>query len=332
MEKGANKVSSDAEKYISKKIEKLINEGYDRDQAAAIAYSKARKKGYDVPDKSSSLSLSHVVKEDGGYFVTNEDKTKKLNKKPKTKEEATKMLQAIEINKHKSSLDDHTQADPGAGFVSTNKGYMAPEDIVDDVTYSSYAHNRDLGIQPEGWKRMINHGARDPFVINKNNAAVDAMEKRYLREQNSSMASLKTRAADISDEIPPMSWTEKESKLPKPEGAGSSLPPDKDLQNKPADQESGNVLYDSNKDKGPQYQVTMDPGDSSIKIKYIDSEAKDALENALNNNVPEFNKSMTPVPQQQQPGQPQPEAAPPPAGVTQPNQQSFNNQNVPVSF
>jgi SOS response regulatory protein OraA/RecX len=29
---------------ISNKIEKLINEGYDRDQAVAIAYNKSRKR------------------------------------------------------------------------------------------------------------------------------------------------------------------------------------------------------------------------------------------------------------------------------------------------
>jgi hypothetical protein len=328
----ANKVSDDAEGYISKKIKKLRDEGYAEDQAVAIAYEKARKKGYSVPDKSSSLNVAHVVKEDGGYFVTNKDKTKKLNKEPKTKEEATKMLQAIGINKHKGSLDDSTNTNPGQGFIPTSEGYQTPNDIVDNLMYSSYAYNRSLGITPAGWLRMVNHGVKDPAVIKKNTDTVNAMEKRYLHTLNSSTASLRIQSADISDEIPPMGWSEKNSKLPKPDGAGAALPPDKDLQNKPADAESGNVLYDSNKDKGPQYQVTMDPGDSSIKIKYIDSEAKDALENALNNNVPEFNKSMTPAPAQQQPGQPQPAAAPPPAGGQQNSQPSFNNQNIPVSF
>jgi hypothetical protein len=333
MEKGANKVSNEAEKYISKKIEKLINEGYDRDQAAAIAYSKARKKGYDVPEKSSSLSISHVVKEDGGYFVTNEDKTKKLNKKPKTKEEATKMLQAIEINKHKGSLKNADFSVPEHKEQRFESGEIYPADmpvgspawvrhVIENIDYKK---QDNVTIYNELYRKAGELG------VHANISDVERWYNAYLNSEHFKRSSKSKIAADISDEIPPMGWTEKDSKLPKPDGAGSALPPDKDLQNKPADQESGNVLYDSNKDKGPQYQVTMDPGDSSIKIKYIDSEAKDALENALNNNVPEFNKSMTPAPQQQPPGQPQPAAAPPPTGGQQ-NSQSFNNQNVPVSF
>ncbi len=45
------KESKEAQEYISEKIKKLRHEGYKPDQAAAIAYSYARRKGFDVPEK-----------------------------------------------------------------------------------------------------------------------------------------------------------------------------------------------------------------------------------------------------------------------------------------
>lgn len=48
-EKTENKLSADAQDWISKKISKLDKEGYPQKQAIAIAYSMARKAGYDVP-------------------------------------------------------------------------------------------------------------------------------------------------------------------------------------------------------------------------------------------------------------------------------------------
>ena len=66
--------SDEAQKWISRKIRKLINEGKERDQAAAIAYSMARDKGYDVPEKKSSLlveagmdELFQVIKLEEGF-------------------------------------------------------------------------------------------------------------------------------------------------------------------------------------------------------------------------------------------------------------------------
>lgn len=48
------KVSDEAQDWISRKIKKLVNEGKDQDQAVAIAYSMARDKGYDVPEKKGA--------------------------------------------------------------------------------------------------------------------------------------------------------------------------------------------------------------------------------------------------------------------------------------
>ena len=77
---------------------------------------------------------------------------------------------------------------PSGGFVPTNQGMQTPEDLVDDLTYSSYATNRDLGISSDGWKRMMNYGLNDVDVIQRNNAKVDAMERRYIRENTQNMS------------------------------------------------------------------------------------------------------------------------------------------------
>lgn len=45
----------EANAWISAKIKKLIEEGKSKEQAAAIAYSMAREKGYDVPEKKADL-------------------------------------------------------------------------------------------------------------------------------------------------------------------------------------------------------------------------------------------------------------------------------------
>jgi hypothetical protein len=53
LEKLDEKLSKDARDFISHKISKLHDEGYKGDQAVAIAYSYARKAGYDVPKNES---------------------------------------------------------------------------------------------------------------------------------------------------------------------------------------------------------------------------------------------------------------------------------------
>jgi uncharacterized protein YdaT len=45
------KLSKKAQSFISRKIKKLIDEGYSQKQAVAIAYSYARKRGFRVPKK-----------------------------------------------------------------------------------------------------------------------------------------------------------------------------------------------------------------------------------------------------------------------------------------
>lgn len=77
---------------------------------------------------------------------------------------------------------------PSGGFLPTNKGMHTPEDLVDELSYSSYAYNRELGISSDGWKKMMNYGINDVDAIQQNNAKVDAMERRYIRENTQNMS------------------------------------------------------------------------------------------------------------------------------------------------
>jgi hypothetical protein len=85
-------------------------------------------------------------------------------------------------------------------------------------------------------------------------------------------------AADISDSVKPMSWTNDESKSNTPSGAGQPMAPNQNLQN----DNKNNVLYDSNQDEGPQFQTTIDPKQKSVTVKFLDSPEKDALNEAVN--------------------------------------------------
>lgn len=133
-------------------------------------------------------------------------------------------------------------------------------------------------------------------------------------------------AADISDDLPPMGLENKDSG--NPEGAKAPLPPNQNLQNNQPTQsqapDKGNVLYDSQNDKGPQFQTVVNPKDKSVTVKFLDSPEEDALNQALG--MP--------------PGGATPGAAPgapkPPGGGAAPlvggPQGEMKNQEVPVQF
>lgn len=61
--------SSDLQECVSKKIPILIDEGYEQDQAAAIAYSMCRKKQCPVVASRRIKSTSEVIMRDGGALV-----------------------------------------------------------------------------------------------------------------------------------------------------------------------------------------------------------------------------------------------------------------------
>ena len=56
--------TEEAQKWISDKIALLRGEGKDAEQAAAIAYSMAREKGYDVPEKKASVIPTGALTEE----------------------------------------------------------------------------------------------------------------------------------------------------------------------------------------------------------------------------------------------------------------------------
>lgn len=135
-------------------------------------------------------------------------------------------------------------------------------------------------------------------------------------------------AADVSDEVPPASWTEKESQSwdPKAEGvdAGQAqpLPPNPNLNQNP-----GDVLYNSNNAQqgGPaKFQVTTDPVNKSVEVKWVDD--AENLQNAVQ-------------PQGQQPpqyqipqSQPQQQKSPLVRDIPNVPQQQFQDQQSEVQY
>jgi len=77
-----NAASDEAQAWISKKIEKLVGEGKSQEQAAAIAYSMARKKGFDVPEKKKA----------GGEFYSDVIMQQQAIESSETPEEAVQKL------------------------------------------------------------------------------------------------------------------------------------------------------------------------------------------------------------------------------------------------
>jgi hypothetical protein len=114
-------------------------------------------------------------------------------------------------------------------------------------------------------------------------------------------------AADISDQIPPMSLTTDESKSDKPDSNAQPLPPKQNLNDNP-----GDVLYDSNKvqqNGGPdQFQTIVNPQEKSVTVKFLDNDQEDALNQALHSGVgtsPSSQPQQTPpLPQPNQSGVP----------------------------
>jgi hypothetical protein len=143
------------------------------------------------------------------------------------------------------------------------------------------------------------------------------IDKFELDNQNS------RTAADISDEVPPMSSKTDKSKSDIPDSNITPLPPKDELNNAP-----GDVLYDSN-DKNPQgtgkFQVTTDPSEKTVTVRFLDEDKEDALNNALNQGVGNTPSAVPPPPQQNQ-GQPQAQQG---GGKPQTN---FDNVQSPVAF
>lgn len=132
---------------------------------------------------------------------------------------------------------------------------------------------------------------------------------------------LKT-AADISDEIPPVTWKEQDSKsdVADPNQAGQPLPPRDNLNNQP-----GDVLYDSQQQQKEvgKFQVTTDPEEKTVTVKFLDADKEKALDEALSQGV---GNPPSPTPPPDQSGS----QFPAPGQGTQ--QKPFEEANSPVQF
>jgi hypothetical protein len=142
----------------------------------------------------------------------------------------------------------------------------------------------------------------------------------YRLEMTNMVANSSLRfSADVSDQVPPMGWNSEDN----PSGAGPAKPPLDRLQQDP-DADDPNVLYDSGKDTGGQFQTTINPKEKSVTVKFLDSPQKENLNNVVNqqqpNQLPQLNTKPQP-PQNQQPSAPQGNPAP-----------QFNEQNIPAEF
>ena len=128
-------------------------------------------------------------------------------------------------------------------------------------------------------------------------------------------------AADISDEIPPMSLTTDESQsdtIDNPQQqrqVQQPLPPKPSLNNEP-----GDVLYDSTKNEGGgnKFQVTTDPSEKTVTVKFLEDEQNKMLDQAINEGAG--------APLQQQPIQNQQPL------VQNPPQKNFEDTNSQVNF
>ena len=99
-------------------------------------------------------------------------------------------------------------------------------------------------------------------------------------------------AADISDQVPPMSNVTDESRTDSPAPNQQPLPPRQELNSMP-----GDVLYDSNqKEQGAgKFQVTTDPTEKTVTVKFLDQDKEQALNNLMGNPPQQPNPLMQPT-------------------------------------
>lgn len=139
-------VSPEAQDWISNKIKILVGEGKSQEQAAAIAYSMAREKGYDVPEKKAAMendstriaSIKAMTKRAFLKVVANSDAAKEwwssLDEASKEEVKDAAIAKAMELfskdpNKAKF-VPEPSKAittDTGTGGVSGKKGDFIEE-------------------------------------------------------------------------------------------------------------------------------------------------------------------------------------------------------------
>lgn len=142
---------------------------------------------------------------------------------------------------------------------------------------------------------------------------------------------IKALAVDVSDQVPPMNWTNKESQNEQGEGTnqGGPLPPNPALQpgQPPTADTTQKPLYDSNQDTGtkPKYNISVNPEAGSVTVKLEKPEAIDAIEQAVQG-------PQSPMPPAQQPAAQQQPGAQPPAAMAGQPKNNLNDTESPVQF
>ena len=204
---------------------------------------------------------------------------------------------------------------PGSSLTK-ERSVLPSEDPAEDLAGPSAADTGDLSDKSLVRELMNEYGPSN-INIRKYPDSVKFHEKsRYPKT-----------AADVSDQVPPMGW-EGKGQDDQPAGAGAPMPPNPALQQgeNTTDQQGNPVLYDSNQDRGPQFQTTINPKDKSVTVKFLDSDQEQALQKAIGNPQPPAAAPPAATP----PGAPPGPGGPAAGAPAQPA--DLSKQNVPVEF
>jgi len=148
------------------------------------------------------------------------------------------------------------------------------------------------------------------------------------------LSHLLATAVDISDQVPPMGWTNKESQNEEGEGGQKPLPPNPALQQgaPPTADTAAPPLYDSQTapnaggDK-QKFNMSVNPADNSVTVKFEKADALQAIDNAVQGVQPPMGGPQAPpVPPSQ--GSPAGQAPP----LTGQPKENFNDQASPTQF
>lgn len=148
------------------------------------------------------------------------------------------------------------------------------------------------------------------------------MAQQMINSSLNEMLGIKTQAADVSDEIPPASWTNTETKgydTPDNPMLPPSTPTGEDIDG------DGDVIYDSQSANIPQFETRVDPVNKEIKIKFLDNAEKEDFQQTLQN---EQQQGQQPN-QQQQPGTPPQQQQQVPGNE---NDLNFSDTNIPIQY
>jgi len=112
---------------------------------------------------------------------------------------------------------------------------------------------------------------------------------------------------DISDKVPPMGWTNRDSQNENDEAGNNPLPPNPALQeNAPPTADTANKppVYDSTQAEGEgtkqRFQMSVDPNSNAVTVKFVKPPALEDIDAAVQGQQPQLNGGVSPQPAQQQ--------------------------------